>query len=103
MHRDILKASSSMLTDHINQNKLDNRKSNLRECTPTQNQGNRPKPKHAKTSKFKGVIWCKIHECFVARGLRKNLGHFKNEIDAAKAYNRWATDYFKEFALLNPV
>ena len=34
-------------------------------------------------------------------GSRYNLGHFKKEIDVAKAYNMAAEKYFGEFANLN--
>jgi hypothetical protein len=107
MHREILKTRTGMQTDHINRNRLDNRKSNLRECSPTQNQGNRWKSKQAKTSKFKGVYWSKAQNRFAAYGREgeknKRLGSFRSEIEAAKAYNRWAADYFGKFAQLNPV
>lgn len=109
MHREILKPKPWPLeqTDHINQNKLDNRRINLRICSAVQNQGNRWKSRHAKTSKFKGVHWCKSHNRFAAFGregdANKNLGSFRTEIEAAKAYNRWAVGYFGQFAQLNPV
>lgn len=107
MHREILKTHPKKQTDHINQDRLDNRKANLRQCSATQNQGNRWKSRHAKTSRFKGVSWSKEGNYFVACGTEsgtpKRLGGFTSEIQAAKAYNRWARNYFGEFAELNPV
>jgi hypothetical protein len=41
MHRDILATPSDMFTDHINGNRLDNRKENLRVCTQAENNRNR--------------------------------------------------------------
>ena len=54
MHRMICNTSVGMLTDHINGNKLDNRRSNLRICTASDNQANRIKL-HKTSSSFKGV------------------------------------------------
>ncbi|MCH7558493.1 MAG: HNH endonuclease [Planctomycetes bacterium] len=56
MHRQILNTSAGMHTDHINGDGLDNRKSNLRICTPSQNLQNSMKQAN-KSSKFKGVCF----------------------------------------------
>lgn len=109
MHRDVLGISEISgritQTDHINGDKLDNRKENLRRCSPAQNQGNRWKSKQAKTSKYKGVYFCSKLRKFVAYGREgkknKRLGTFQSEEDAALAYDRWAIGYFGEFARLN--
>src|SRR5258706_13475167 len=47
------------VVDHINHNRLDNRRVNLRVCTQQQNALNRTKEQEYHTSKFKGVSWCK--------------------------------------------
>lgn len=107
MHRIVSKCPDNLEVDHINGDKLDNRKLNLRHCTKVQNQGNRWKSKHAKTSIYKGVYFCKKIQRFAAYGREgaknKRLGSFKIERDAAAAYNRWAAAYFGEFAKLNPL
>ncbi len=56
MHREILNAPPGMHCDHINHNGLDNRKANLRLCTPQQNSFNQ-KPRSNCTSRYKGVCW----------------------------------------------
>lgn len=91
------------VTDHINGNGLDNRRSNLREVTVHQNTMNRRGK--AGVSKFKGVYWKKETSKWCARiGInykRIHLGYFQSEIEAAKAYNTAAKKYFGEYAYLN--
>lgn len=109
MHRQILGVSGRHIqVDHINRNKLDNRRSNLRVSDARLNQGNRPKPNCKNpTSKFKGVYWSKSAKKFYTQirtleGKRKNI-FFEIETDAAKAYNKYARYYFGEHAFLNKV
>lgn len=104
MHRIVANAPKGLIVDHINHNGLDNRRSNLRLCTTTQNQRNsRPRP--GSSSKYKGVCWCKSSKKFRARIYinRKSvdIGYFTDEIAAAKAYDRKARELFGEFAYLN--
>lgn len=103
LHRFIMKAKSGQTIDHINRNKRDCQKKNLRFCTQSQNNANKPGP--GGTSKYKGVNWDASRGKYLARiglnGKGKNLGRFDNEVDAAKAYNEAALKYFGEFALLN--
>ena len=56
MHRLINKPSVGFEIDHINRNKLDNRKENLRIVTRSQNQMNRVIQKN-NTSGYKGITW----------------------------------------------
>lgn len=55
MHRHIMDAKAGEVVDHINGNKLDNRRSNLRLCTQSENLLNRHKLSANKTSKYFGV------------------------------------------------
>lgn len=108
MHRVIMRLTNSKLSvDHINKNKLDNRKINLRVCTHKQNCGNSSKPRNIKgkscTSKYKGVYWDKSRNKWTARVRRIFLGRFDKEKDAALAYNKGAIKYFGKFAGLNIV
>ena len=104
MHRLINKTPDGMFTDHINHNKLDNRKSNLRICTNQQNSMNRNSHKNS-SSKFKGVSWHPRDKKWQVEieiaGKRFYLGMYTNEIEAAKAYDKQATELHGEFARLN--
>ncbi len=103
MHREIMKAPKDKLVDHIDGNGLNNRRCNLRFCTQQQNMQNR-RPL-LRTSRFKGVSYCKNTEKFhaeITRSRRKTfIGSFDDEIEAAKAYDRKAIELFGEFAYLN--
>ena len=103
-HRIIAKTPKGMTTDHINLNKLDNRKENLRICTQKENTMNRPKRKDGKTSKYVGVSWSKSNKCFLASmfvdGKRKHV-RAESERHAAELYNEYAKRTFGEFARLN--
>ncbi len=110
MHRVIMFPCNGFVIDHINGNKLDNRKSNLRWCLQSENSKNRIKSSiKNKTSIFKGVYKRKDgrKKCWTAiiKINRKNLiiGSFYEEKEAALAYNKAAKKYYGNFAKLNEV
>lgn len=90
--------------DHINGDRYDNRIANLREATNRQNQQNRKKSA-ACSSKFKGVSWAKRERLWVSHivvaGKRVGLGYFREEKDAARAYDIAALRHFGAFARPN--
>ncbi len=90
--------------DHINGNKLDNRDTNLRECTAIQNCSNRGTGKN-NTSGYKGVTWDKSRNKWKAsikvNYKLRNLGRFISKRDAARAYNAAALELHGLFAKLN--
>lgn len=92
--------------DHKNQIKDDNRWTNLRDCTPEQNQGNVPLRSN-NTSGYKGVCWNKKTEMWISRishkSKRISLGSFTCKHEAAGHYNNAALKYFGEFAYLNEI
>lgn len=104
MHRFILQAPKELEVDHKNRNKLDNQRSNLRLATGSQNSVNREYSKSS-SSRFRGVAYHKNTGKWQAsiKVRRKHiyLGIFKEETDAARAYNQAALYHFGEFALLN--
>jgi HNH endonuclease len=106
MHRVILNPDSNLQVDHINNDKLDNRKINLRQCTNQENGRNRPKP-ITNTSGFKGIEWLERNKKWRARiGVNKvliHIGLFSCKIEAAKAYNNAALKYHGQFANLNEI
>lgn len=100
MHRIINKTPEGYDTDHINGNGLDNRSSNLRTVTRSQNMWNRKKNSNG-TSKYKGVYWHKQHRKWIANiqvnKKRYFIGLFIEEKDAAMAYATRASKEFKEY------
>lgn len=101
MHRLIMNPPKSILVDHINGNGLDNRKCNLRLCSSMENQRN-AKIRKNKISKYKGVDWHVCSNKWRARiTINKKLieiGYYKNEKEAAKAYDTASIKYFASFA-----
>ena len=106
MHRVIMNTPVDLVVDHKDHNTLNNQKFNLRNCTQSQNGGNRT-PSIGNTSKYKGVSWYRQTQKWIAYirkdGRRAHLGYFTNEQDAALAYNVAALLHFGEFALVNNI
>lgn len=92
------------LTDHVNGNKLDNTRTNLREATSRQNSWNRGLRSDSKTG-YKGVIWYQSRRQFRARiqvgEKRLCSSYYESAIDAARAYDAMAREHYGEFARLN--
>ncbi|MGL5440823.1 MAG: HNH endonuclease [Filifactoraceae bacterium] len=107
LHRRLVKASSKYVVDHINGDRLDNRKANLRIVTAQQNAFNRCRNVNKKSSVYKGVFWSKEKSLWLSLikidGKSIHLGYFNNEIDAACAYNEKAVELFGGYARLNDV
>lgn len=104
MHNVILNPKKGELVDHIDGDGLDNRKTNLRICTNTQNQWNKPMQSNNKTG-YKGVSYYKTSKKWkakvVANGVVYHLGTFDSPELAGRAYDKGAQEYHGEFARLN--
>ncbi len=117
MHRVILgETAIGFVVDHIDHNGLNNKRTNLRACTPTQNNWNR---RHKKDGSHIGVYFRTLikeratkngtktycYQFWYAKiyidGKQINIGSFKTENEAATAYNEYALKHRGEFASLN--
>ena len=106
MHRDVLgvvfSTDKSIVTDHKNGNRLDNRKNNLRLCTVQQNTWN-SRPLSTKIySNAKGVTYSKHHKKWKS-GIYKNgkyflIGYFDAEKDAIDARKKIAKEIRGEYS-----
>lgn len=103
MHRSIMEARKEQQVDHINGNRLDNRKVNLRLCNNAENSWNRQRGRGL--SKYKGIYFHKPTQKWLARIMRNghhyHIGLYKTEEEAARAYDRKARVLFGDFAYLN--
>ena len=91
------------LVDHINRDKLDCRRCNLRIATRSQNEANKAKGSRG-ASKYKGVTRTKGGKWkaeMTVDGIRLYLGTFDDEKNAARAYNEAAVENFGEYAHIN--
>ena len=108
MHNIIVPHPKGLITDHVDRNKLNNSKANLRLATKADNARNRKKRKD-NTTGFIGVVAYKR----VKNGKKwhaqiesidgdcYSLGYWKTAKDAALAYDKKAKELFGKFAELN--
>lgn len=108
MPREIMRARTYEVVDHINRDTLDNRKENLRLCSLYQNGLNKGLYRNNKSG-YKGVSIRKdkIKNKYAAyirfNKKLKHLGFFPTLELAATAYNDAATKFHGEFASLNTI
>jgi len=105
MHRFIMNAADGTIVDHVDGDRLNNQRENLRICTWQENCHNVLNCRSNKTSRYKGVCWHKRDERWRAQikidGKVLHLGRFDTEVEAACAYDSAARTYHGEFAVLN--
>lgn len=109
VHRLVTNAESGKTVDHENENKLDNRKSNLSVKTIKDNlhaticRGRNPRAYagQRKTSRFVGVA--RFGRKWRATCAGEHLGIYIDEIKAARAYDEAALDRYGPGAFVNGV
>lgn len=103
MHREILGAPAGLEVDHADGDPLNNQRENLRLCTRSQNEAN--KPAYGGTSRYKGVCWDAGKRKWKAQvqiaGKRTHIGRYATEMEAARAYDAAARNEFGPFARAN--
>lgn len=104
-HREIMRCPEGLVIDHIDGDKLNNTRNNLRICTHQDNLRNRPKTLYPTSSRYKGVSFDTACNRWAAAisidNKSRRLGLYYKEVDAARAYDRAAVKYFGPFANLN--
>lgn len=107
LHRFLANPPDGYCVDHINGNTLDNRRSNLRICTKSENNFNKSIQCDNKTG-YKGVTFDaqttsknKYRLEFWYKNKRILRKRFGSPIEAAKEYDKLALEYYGKFANLN--
>jgi hypothetical protein len=97
MHREIMKPAKGMVVDHMDGNKANNCRCNLRVCTFQENHRNNRKRHHA-CSRFKGVGYNKDdHKWYARFGSHKDgcwTAFFETELEAARAWDYAVVAWF---------
>ena len=100
-HRIVTNCPQGMEVDHINHNVFDNRVSNLRICTHSDNMKNRSIYTKNKSG-YPGIFETKKYGYWYVsigvNGKHKYIGQFKNKEDAINARKQAEIKYFGEFA-----
>lgn len=101
LHREIMAAPTDKFVDHKNGDGFDNRKQNLRICSPAENNRNQSL-KRNNTSGFKGVDWVELKKKWRARigvgGKRIMIGYFNSKLEAIEKYCESSKIYHGEFS-----
>ncbi len=101
MHRVLMGMPDGLQVDHANRNPLDNRKSNLRIATRSQNQWNRGLQNN-NSSGSKGVSWDKVNNKWRAavnmQNKYINLGRFNTIEEAVAVRTAYIANIHGEFA-----
>ena len=100
LHRLLMSCPIDYVVDHMNTNKLDNQKHNLRVCRQNENVKNHNVSKTSKTG-ISGVNWNNANQNWRVRIGNINIGSYKNFDDAVKARKEAEEKYFGEYSYSN--
>jgi hypothetical protein len=104
MHRQIMQTPKGRVVDHIDGNRTNNCRANMRNCTDMQNRRNQAK-RIGCVCRFKGVYYRKragkYFSSVMFNGKVVWLGYFDDDAQAARAYDRKVAELFGEYAWLN--
>lgn len=105
MHREIMNAQKGQQVDHVNFDRLDNTRENLRLCNANQNTAHRRVHKNSKSG-YKGVWWIEAKRKWIVM-IKKDHKYVFNKAfftlkDAVDAYNEAVIRIHGEFAVLQP-
>lgn len=105
LHREIMACPQDLVVDHINRDRLDNRKSNLRICTQSENTFNHSRPPgisgytgvryHKNLKKSPYSAWYQVNKRTV------NIGRFDTPEEAAYARDYCIATEYGNFGILN--
>lgn len=96
LHRYIMDCPDDMVVDHLNRNTLDNRKSNLRVCTQTENMQNRKAQKNTKL----GIKNISIDKNKYVFQITRNKEHFRKRFKTLDEALNFKKQYFEKKGLL---
>jgi hypothetical protein len=107
LHKILYQTPKGLYIDHINGNKLDNRKENIRFCTRQQNSMNSKLQRVNTKTNRKGISFDKKNNKYrvylTIHGKQIFGGYFKTEAEAINARLVLEHEYFGEFSCLNQI
>lgn len=105
LHPEAFPLAKGIITDHVNRDKLDNRRDNLRLTTQVTNQANK-RMQANNTSGYVGVSWDRRRSHWVAtinaEGKHHYLGGYSDPVAAARRVNEAYRYYHPDVAVPNP-
>lgn len=104
LHRVVTEAPKGIFTDHIDGDRLNNQKGNLRLVNQKENSQNRKKGINNRSG-YIGVSWDNYNKRWKAQGMfegkQKFLGNFKDPVSAAKCRDEFVKTVYGSYAKLN--